>query len=583
MNSVTNISVLALCFLALGPSFASAQVNHEYSKFDAKNGNAAVYFTDVRMDERGVYDGLRVYNSKSIQSSMFGKGWGYFPYATRLIEFPDGLIHIVDAGSGGRRRFLPVQEPGNSLESAKLLTVELRNMGEFSSENEEIQYLHKLQANEEFRSNQFQYYRSLIGKQNFNDTQVRKWTYKSKGRNEKIERTTSGYLRRYGSNQLATYDQSGNQVRIDYLNNQHFFSSEFDDRGRLRRINSSFGRSFVFSYGEGDSKLVEQIRSKDDVLTYRYNKKQHLTSVTDSRGETHSYSYDNNFNLTRIGYPNGTELSIEYEPKTQFVSRVREPDGKVSRFIYGSDPDNPNYHYWTEIENSKSRSKLPDRYEYWIKAIPETGIQYTQKRLVRVNDEETLTKFDEFNKPIFVRKGDVETTLKYDSELRLLKKESSDEKWLECHYDPIHKNLTRATTESGTTTFSYNEKGRLTYANEGGANEIEILHDSFGHIFELIGEQRILLKYGKFANRPVQIEFPNGTIGIDYDYNWKLKSLNSNNDPEALRKQIEPLQKILESLKPVGDNLNLNRLVELFSAESVDKLFEKSAQHLYEK
>ena len=162
----------------------------------------------------------------------------------------------------------------------------------------------------------------------------------------------------------------------------------------------------------------------------------------------------------------------------------------------------------------------------------------------------------------------------------MLKKKSSDGTWLECKYDRIHKKLSRATTESGVSTFTYDEKGQLNFANKGEENEIEIRHNQLTRIVELITpNRRISLSYGHLANNPVLIELPRGTIEVEYNDQWELKSLNSNVDPESIRKQIEPLQDILKTLEPVGNTLNLEKLVELFSADAIDELFNNSSKN----
>ena len=577
---------LAILFVVLATlRFGAAQVVEETHIVSPKNGTFYIAFRDVVLDGSvGEYIS-RTYSSRTTRVGIFGFGWGCRGYATRLIENPDGSVNILLGGVGFRKILLPSKVTTLSDDAADTLIAELRKLGEFSTEDEESGFRKILLTNEELRSAYFIKYNRVMQAACKQQDEHQTWTYKQSyaGNNfdETIDRTRHGFLQKYGKSLVSAYNVGGQQTRVDSLNAGHGIILDYDPQERLRRIVSTAnGKSLNLSYGDDDSKLVKQIRSENDVVTYQYDDDQNLISVTDSRGLVHSYSYDKNHNLTRVGYPDGTEMLIEYGPKTQFTSKVTKPNEDITDYTYDSDPENPNYHYWTAVANSKSKSKLPDRYEYWIEKTPGTGIQYNRKTLTRIDDVETLTTNNPSDKPIHIRKGDTETTFEYDSELRLLKKESSDGTWLECECDPIHKKLSRATTESGVSTFTYNEKGQLNFANKGEENEIEIRHNQLTRIVELLtSDQRISLSYGHLANNPVLIELPRGTIEVEYNDQWELKSLNSNVDPESIRKQIEPLQDILKTLEPVGNTLNLEKLVELFSADAIDELFNNSSKN----
>ena len=63
-----------------------------------------------------------------------------------------------------------------------------------------------------------------------------------------------------------------------------------------------------------------------------------LVESKDIDGNVYKYDYDGNYNMTKIGYSDGTSMEIEYTAKTQFVSKITDRNKNTTAYEYGEDP-----------------------------------------------------------------------------------------------------------------------------------------------------------------------------------------------------------------------------------------------------
>jgi RHS repeat-associated protein len=233
------------------------------------------------------------------------------------------------------------------------------------------------------------------------------YTYDSEGRLSSsfygtaanpIEPATVGYLSPGG----VTYtDANGNKTTVLYtdldqpavitdpLGNTTKLS--YDASGDLTNAVLPGGKTYSYTYDlKGD--LLSETNGLGNTTNFTYDAKGNLTSYTDAKGNTTSYAYDSGNDLLSVTYANGAKQSYTYNPlgeATQFLNArgqaigytynkqgqitketfadgtsysyaydahgnltsAADAQGRVTKFIYGGDPNNPNNPYLlTEVE-----------------------------------------------------------------------------------------------------------------------------------------------------------------------------------------------------------------------------------------
>ena len=284
-------------------------------------------------------------------------------------------------------------------------------------------------------------------------------------------------------------------------------------------------------------------------MTYRY-KEQDLVEVIDTDGNSMHYTYDSIHNMTSITYPNQSKMVMTYEPKTQLLSTLKRPGEQTVTYKYESNPENPNYDYWTIVDDPSSDSKQPDRYDYLIKVIEGSGIQYRAQTRSRVNDVETLKKFNESSQPTLIRKKGVEEKLRYDSQGKLVSKTRSDETWVKYKYHPVHAKVSEATTEKGVTTFHYDKKSVLRFANKGKPEQVEFRYDDLGRLSSIsTSEIDFVYNYSR-VNIIEKLELGEHVIRLIHGgyRDRDLKSVESDS-PESRKMVLTQFDKFLSLLE----------------------------------
>ena len=552
MKLKTLILVVALIFTLIAPAV--------FAGVNLKNGNFYISYTDlvVPHGDKSLKI-VRTYNSKSTVVGIFGFGWGS-DFETYLVEQSDGSIVVYENGAGARTIFSPIRG-GNDLErsvneSLDNLISGLRDFGEFATETEALALKKKLMGNEELRTAYFQKYRNLSGLK-FRKSSIVKWTSGDRGI-QTVERNKVGYIRRYSNGNAEFYDKEGKLVRAESTDG-YYIVCHYDNEKRLTRIADSNGSTIRLRYENNRTKFVHQIISDRSIASYQH-KGRDLISSTDAAGNKHDLTYDNNHNLTRVGYADGSEKTLVYEPKTQFISKVTERNGSATTYDYESDPKNPNYHYWTTVtKNDWEGNPVSNRYEYWIDR-KSGGYQYTSKFLTRINGVKTVTEYNKNSLPLSIVRGKEQTNFEYDQTgLLLVKKESTSGEFVKLEYHPIHKKISKVTNNQGTTTFDYDAKGNLAFANKGKEDQLELRYNWKNQITEMIvtDKYRLTIKYNALGKRTKITMEGEGSIDIKYDRYGEIENVESEAGYEMQLKVTQAFRTLSAKVKPAGVNLSL--------------------------
>ena len=554
---IANMKLKPLFLVTLIFTFMAPAV---FGGVNLKNGNFYISYTDLVVHHGDKSLKIeRTYNSKSTEVGIFGFGWGS-DFETYLVEQSDGSIVVYENGAGARTIFSPIRG-GDDIErsvneSLDNLISGLRDFGEFATETEALALKKKLMGNEELRTAYFRKYRNLSGLKSRKSSIV-KWTSGDRGV-QTVERTKMGYVRRYSNGNSEFFDKEGKLVRGED-NSGYYIVCRYDNEKRLIRIADSNGSTIRLTYKNNSTKFVHQILSDRNIASYSH-KGQDLVGSVDAAGNKYEFHYDNNHNLTSVVYADGFEMKLDYEPKTQFVSKVTKRSGSSTSYKYESDPENPNHHYWSIVTKKDwEGNSVSNRYEYWIDR-KSGGYQYTSKILTRINGVKTVTKYNKNSLPLSIVRGKEQTNFEYDQAgLLLVKKESTSGEFVKLEYHPIHKKISKLTNNQGTTTFDYDAKGNLAFADKGEEDQLELRYNWKNQITEMIVTDRyhLTFKYNALG-KPTEISLKGeGSINVEYDRYGEIKNVESEAGHEMSLKVTQAFQTLLAKVKPAGVNLSL--------------------------
>ena len=502
--------------LLLIPTMAMAGVN-------LKNGNFYISYTDIIVPGGGMeLEITRTNNSKSTEKGWFGFGWGS-DYETYVTVSADGSVIVHENGSGALTRFTPKTAVDAKSAAARIVSA-IRKKSSIS-EKVANDLTAKLSNDAELRQAYARKYK--VTAEIADGTEL----YSNNRGIQKIVKTKHGFKRSYNDGKIEEFNKEGKLVRISNKNGYEVKLAY--EKGSLKSIKDSAANQLFFEwYPDGK---VKHISSAGDKKTHYKYRGDDLVESKDIEGNVFKYGYDANHNMTSVTYSDNSKMTVAYTPKTQFVEEVKMRNGESTKYIYGSNPKNPDFHYWTTVaKTSPSGKKSENKYEYEIKTRPD-GSQYTYRIATTVNGMKTETIYSECcSLPLKITRGDNSTTFEYNEKGLLTKKASTKGEMIQLEYHPKFNKITKVVNNKGTTSFVYDKKANLIKANSSTGKAVALSYDSKGRIQKMFdkdkktGKKRILsFKYNALG-KPVEIEMKNvGKINVAYDNYGEIKKVES--------------------------------------------------------
>ncbi|MFN8369009.1 MAG: DUF6531 domain-containing protein [Bacteriovoracaceae bacterium] len=541
------LKFLTLAILSLMAFSLMAGVN-------LKNGNFYISYTDIVVPGGGPsLEITRTYNSKSTVDGWFGFGWGS-DYETFLQVSGDSSVTIFENGSGAHTRFSPKGEV-NVQEAAQNIVDAMRKKDEMT-DSAAKDLVKKLVGDAELRH---AYAARFDVKSNIADGSV---LYSNARGIQELHKLKDGFKRVFSDNREEYFNLAGKLTKIVDKNGYEVILN-YNKNGVLESIKDSMAKQLFFSWFP-DGKVKNIWSSDDKKAVYKYKDKD-LIESTDVSGNTYAFHYDENHNLNKVGYSDGSEMAIVYEPKTQFVSSVTNKDKETIKYTYGGDAKNPDLHYWTEVtQNDLAGKPVTNRYEYEIRTRPD-GTEYNYRILTIVNGLKTETIYTECcSLPLKIARGDEVTNFEYNGKGLLVKKTSTSGEFVNIEYHPELNKITKVVNKDGWTQYKYDKAGNLLKANNNAGQTVALIYDRKGRITKMVdqkgneADQRILsFKYNALG-KPVEIEMEKvGKINVAYDNYGEIKKVESKTGHKMAMQVTEAFQNLLEIVKPAGVDLSL--------------------------
>ena len=535
-------------FLLTSAFFAEAGVN-------LKNGNFYVGYTDIVVPGKGETLQLsRTYNSKSPEDGWYGIGWGS-PFETFLKVSADGSAVIHENGAGARTRFTP-KKAINPKDSAMKIVEAIRKSRTLTDKVAE-EMVEKLSKNEEYRHAYARRYQ--VSMQLAKDTVL----YSNTRGMQELKVVKDGYVRSFTDGKSHKFNKKGQLVEMKFKTGNKFVLSYDKKTGKLKSVKDNYAKQLFFEwYSDGKIKAAWSKAGKK--VKYVFDEGD-LVESSDVAGNTYKFSYDSNHNMTSVSYKDGSKMSMEFDKKTQFVSKVTDRNGEWTSYKYESNPKKPEKHYWTLVTKSSGKAKpITNRYEYEIKTRPD-GSHYTYRILTEISSIRTETIYSECcSLPLKISRGKRVTNFEYTKDGFMKSKTSNDGKYVKIAYDQKYKKISRVENNDGWTTFKYDKRGNLSTAKNNRGNQVLLIYDSKQRISKMVErnpkskkKRTLAFKYNSLG-KPVEISMNKvGKINVKYDNFGEIKKVESKSGHRMALQVTQAFQNLLSIVKPAGVNLNM--------------------------
>ncbi len=530
-----------------------------------KNGNFFIAYTDA------IYSGgfetklERVYNSKSPYRGMFGWGWGN-EFEVYLTVSADGSVVVHEYGGGAENRFNPLAFSASELEKAvDSLAKVAQQEGTLGTAAQLVDYKSRLRADASFRNQQWEAFKAQ-GKIKARELATGTQLQSNRFNYQYITKTSDGYVRNLAdSGRVEKFNNQGHLSKISDKNG-NYIAFEYGADGHLKKLVDNLNRKMFFSYNSQG--LVSQMDGEGGKsAVYTYNAGGELTQSKDVDGNSYSYRYDDQrrHNMIEIGYVDKTAMNISYYgmDRQENVLRVKDRDGTVTEYDYGSNSANKGNSSVSVVSKKGSEVLSQSKYQYLTKVKP-TGEEWTYKLIADFDGDKVETTYSECcGLPLVIKQGSDETQFVYDAKGHVTKKTTPYEV-TELHYDQKANKVDRVVKypvkdkkKSIWSEFQYDSKGNLSFAKNSEGKGVKLIYDGLGRIRTLIDQnkEQINFKYNEIS-KPIEISDPAlGSITVTYNNSGGIKEVSSQAGKKVAAQVTTSFQGLLDIIRPAGVSL----------------------------
>ena len=312
---------------------------------------------------------------------------------------------------------------------------------------------------------------------------------------------------------IITYNSSNDPIAVkDAQGNGHTFEYDYDKNKRqyYAAVKTSSGRvREVWANDKGETLRID-INGRT-VKTIDQDGRNLI--FTDEKGNVTRTDYDEKENLTRIVYPDNTEVNVAYDLRFNKVSRITDPLGRITTFEYD---DDGNLVKKVQAQDTALERVLEFTYDTLGRVLTATSAG-------DADTEETTTAFtydDSGNlETITDPMGNVTRFPEYDAMGNLLRfSDARDNEWTFA-YD-ANGRLTSATTpENHTTAFEYDGANNRKAVINARLKRFEFEYDDHNNLVKAIDPlSRYTSALYNTDHLPIEVTDPDGrTSAVAYD------------------------------------------------------------------
>ena len=555
-----NKFVLALLLML---SFSQA-----YAIVDMNSASYSNVWIDLEVPGTG-YDlkVIRAYKSRTLFNGMFGFGW-CSPFETKLEATSEGNIKISECGDGQEIVFSPREIQRKDIEST-IANLVSKMKADPKNKNLSADYYKKLQLDlveDDLRRNE------LAGNYGISVPIKEGTKFMANGREvESVVFNKTHYTRNLPDGSSQRFDTQG-RLTHSYDKNSNFLKFEYD-KELLVQIEDNNSRRLIFRYYP--NKKVRQITGPNSLVSeYKYNSQEDLIWNKNAWAKTdkdvYTYEYNEFHNLTKANWPDKTSIALKYDNIKDWVLSFTDRDKCVEAYKYEFSKNNPKYHYWSTVTKTCDKKVVvKNRYEFWHKQLP-SGEVVLSRVLTNVNGSTTdINYHPTFGKAVSIKKNNNIINFDYFADGLIKTKETSNVK-LEYTHDPVIKKVSTVKNSINddkgkvvsvvTTSFKYDGKGNLMYAENSDGQKITMTYDIKGRIATITDQAKKIVKieYEERYGKPSVVTRPGlGTIKVSYKSNGEIAKVDSSDGPTVAAQVASTFSNLLDIISPATQDIYL--------------------------
>ena len=543
-------------------------VHNAFALVDMNNAGYSNAWIDLEVPGSG-YDMkvVRAYKSRTLFNGMFGFGW-CSDFETKLETTSEGNIKIAECGDGLETVFSAREITRKDIDS----TIS--------------QILTKMKADGKVKSTSADYFKKLSDQLVEDDDQrgqlARKYgivfpikegtKFMANGKEvENVVLSKDYYTRTLADGSSQRFDLQGHLTHM-YDKNTNFLKFEYE-KDQLKEVVDNNSRKLSFKYYP--NKKVKQITGPNGLMTeYKYSVQEDLVwnrnAWAKKETEVYTFEYNEFHNLTKASWPDKSAITLKYDNAKDWVLSFTDRDKCTENYKYETASTNPKFHYWSTVTKTCGKQTVANnRYEFWHKQLP-AGQVILSRVLQNISGSTTdITYHDTFGKPVTIKKNNERISFEYYPDGLIKSKEASNAK-IEFVHDAANKKVSTVKTTflndkgktiaTRQTSFKYDGKGNLTYAENSDGQKINMTYDQKGRIASITDQAKKVVKidYEERFGKPSVVSRPGlGTIKVSYKPNGDILKVDSAEGPSVASQVASTFNNLLDVISPATQELYL--------------------------
>ena len=543
-------------------------LQNAHALVDMNNASYSNAWIDLEVPGSG-YDMkvVRAYKSRTLFNGIFGFGW-CSDFETKLDTTSEGNIKISECGDGLEILYSAREISKKDVDNT-ISQIVAKMKADSKVKSPSAEYLKKL--TEQLAEDDDQ--RSTLAKQYGVMVPIKEGTkFMANGKEvESVVLTKEYYTRTLPDGSSQRFDLQGRLTHM-YDKNTNFLKFEYE-KDQLKEVVDNNSRKLTFKYFP--NKKVKLITGPNGLMTeYKYSAQEDLVwnrnAWAKKETEVYTFEYNEFHNMTKSTWPDKTFVTLKYDNVKDWVLSFSDRDKCNENYKYETAANNPKFHYWSTVTKVCGKETVANnRYEFWHKQLP-TGQVVLSRVLQNVSGSITdITYHDTFGKPVTINKNNEKMTFEYYPNGLIKSKEASNAK-IEFIHDTINKKVSQVKTTffndkgksiaNRQTSFKYDTKGNLTFAENTDGQKITMTYDTKGRIASITDQAKKIVKidYEERFGKPSIVSRPGlGTIKVSYKSNGDISKVDSAEGPSVASQVASTFNNLLDVIAPATQELYL--------------------------
>jgi YD repeat-containing protein len=414
-----------------------------------------------------------------------------------------------------------------------------------------------------------------------------------------ISKSGNIYILKTGQGKDLHFNERGRLVKIADIN-KNAIDFVYDATNRLTLVKDNFNNQIKVNWKDfGKFPRIVLLEGATSKARYEYNNVGDLTKAFGADGVPYGYSYDDEHNMTKISYTDGSTKEMAYNKIKDWVLRYQDRDKSVTSYNYLSDTLDPENKFGTVVTRQVAGSKEKESTRFWYEFKRRAdGSRYNSRAVTWIRGIATETLFTECcgtpqsisqwtaSEPSLsdAKQGwtlagtKKQTTLfEYHSDGLLKKKTLPDGSFTQLAYDAKLKKVSKVIQNERTIDYSYDARGNLASAHDRLENrKLDLTYDVGGRLTKVrdlffVGNKQnsrdVFFRYDGQGN-PIEIKEKSqfggeGIIRLSYNSggevtsvtNGKGRAISSEAEVISARQVAATFQSLLDIIRPAGVTL----------------------------